>query len=67
MAGDHTMKITEYADREMLAIGLADILAGDLESRLVTGESASFAVPGGTSPVIPAWQKRSGDRRGKTR
>ena len=55
------MKFKEYADREMLAIGLADILAGDLESRLVTGESASFAVPGGTSPG-PVFDALSGVR-----
>jgi len=44
------MNIVEYADREMLAINLANRLAGDLENALFHNETVSFAVPGGTSP-----------------
>lgn len=44
------MNIVEYADREMAAIDLANVLAGDLESILMTHDHASFAVPGGTTP-----------------
>ncbi len=50
MAGDKTVNIVDYADREMLAIGLANTLAGDLENALFHNETVSFAVPGGTSP-----------------
>jgi len=50
MAGDKTMNIVEYPDRDMLALDLANLLAGDLETHLLHHESASFAVPGGTSP-----------------
>ncbi|MGJ8626487.1 MAG: 6-phosphogluconolactonase [Sulfitobacter sp.] len=44
------MKITEYADREMLAMGIADILASDLENALLAQDKVSLAVPGGTTP-----------------
>ncbi|THH38599.1 6-phosphogluconolactonase [Aliishimia ponticola] len=44
------MNIIEYPDRELLAMDVADKLASDLENRLVQGDSASFAVPGGTTP-----------------
>ncbi len=44
------MKIVDYADRDMLAINLANRLAGDLETALLHNETVSFAVPGGTSP-----------------
>ena len=44
------MKMMEYADREMLAINLANRLAGDLETSLQRHPTASFAVPGGSSP-----------------
>lgn len=50
MAGDPTVNIVDYADREMLAINLANTLAGDLENALFHKETVSFAVPGGTSP-----------------
>ena len=50
MAGDQAMNFIEYADREMLAINLANRLAGDLENALLHHETVSFAVPGGTSP-----------------
>lgn len=44
------MNIIDYADREMLAMHVADLLAGELQSCLLTHETASFAVPGGSSP-----------------
>ncbi|WP_050929819.1 6-phosphogluconolactonase [Aestuariivita boseongensis] len=44
------MKIVDYADREMLAISLANELAGDLENALFHHDTVSFAVPGGSSP-----------------
>ena len=50
MAGDNALKIKEYADRDMLAIGVADTLASELESCLFNHDFASFAVPGGTTP-----------------
>lgn len=50
MAGDKAMKFIEYPDREMLALDVANILAGELEAHLRHHDTASFAVPGGTSP-----------------
>ncbi|WP_223421237.1 6-phosphogluconolactonase [Tateyamaria pelophila] len=44
------MKLNEYADREMLAIDLANELAGDLKNCLLVHSHASFVVPGGTTP-----------------
>ena len=44
------MKLVEYPDREMMMIDLANNLAGDLNSALMQHETASFAVPGGTTP-----------------
>ncbi len=44
------MRLVEYADRDMLAIDVANILAGALETALLHHETASFAVPGGTTP-----------------
>ncbi len=44
------MNIVEYADRDLLAMDLANLVAGELKSTLLTHESASFAVPGGTTP-----------------
>jgi 6-phosphogluconolactonase len=44
------MKFVEYSDSDMLWLGLADMIAGELNGVLVTGERASFAVPGGTTP-----------------
>lgn len=44
------MRIEEYADRDMLAMDLADALAGDLETALLHHDTVSLAVPGGTSP-----------------
>jgi 6-phosphogluconolactonase len=39
-----------YPDREMLAIDLANKLAGELDSALFHEDRVSFAVPGGSSP-----------------
>lgn len=44
------MKIVDYPDREMAAIHVADVLAGDLENALFNHDSVSFAVPGGSTP-----------------
>ncbi|MDA7963803.1 6-phosphogluconolactonase [Ruegeria sp.] len=44
------MNIREYADRDMLAIDVANALAGDLESALLHHDLVSLAVPGGTTP-----------------
>ncbi|MCR8827203.1 6-phosphogluconolactonase [Pseudosulfitobacter koreensis] len=44
------MKIEDYLDREMLAIGVANVMAGALENTLFTHERALMVVPGGTSP-----------------
>lgn len=44
------MKLIEYPDVEMMMIDLANTLAGELESALLTHDRASFAVPGGTTP-----------------
>ena len=52
MAGDTPMNIIEYPDQDMLAIDVANKLAGDLETHLLHHDSASFAVAGGTSPGL---------------
>ncbi len=44
------MNIKEYPDRDMAAIDLANTLAGDIEAALLTHDSVSLAVPGGTTP-----------------
>lgn len=44
------MKFIEYPDSEMMMIDLADTLAGELENSLLTHDTVSFAVPGGTTP-----------------
>lgn len=44
------MKLIEYADRDMLAIDLAGILANELASTLHHEERATLVVPGGTTP-----------------
>lgn len=44
------MEFVEYPDRELMMIDLADQLAGELKSCLMTHESATFCVPGGTTP-----------------
>jgi 6-phosphogluconolactonase len=44
------MNLIEYADDEMLAIALANRLAGELKATLDHEDRALFVVPGGTSP-----------------
>ena len=44
------MNIQEYADRDLLAMDVANKLAGDLETALLHEETVAFAVPGGTTP-----------------
>lgn len=44
------MSFIDYPDREFMMIDLANKLAGDINSHLMTGEPVSFAVPGGTTP-----------------
>lgn len=45
------MKISEYPDRDMLAIDVASAIAGDLEMHLLHHDTAALAVAGGTSPA----------------
>ncbi|MBL4766662.1 MAG: 6-phosphogluconolactonase [Rhodobacteraceae bacterium] len=44
------MNFREYPDRDMLAIDLANVLAGEIETCLLTHDQVSFVVPGGTTP-----------------
>lgn len=44
------MSFVEYADCEMLAIDLANVLAGELKAALTHQERALFVVPGGSTP-----------------
>ncbi|MEI4232248.1 6-phosphogluconolactonase [Roseovarius sp. D22-M7] len=44
------MKIIDYADAEMMAINLANVLAGELRNALRTEDRVLFVVPGGTTP-----------------
>jgi 6-phosphogluconolactonase len=44
------MNLIEYADDEMLAIDLANALAGELRAALNHEDRALFVVPGGSSP-----------------
>lgn len=44
------MNFQEYPDRELLAMRLADVLASELKTCLLTQDSVSFVVPGGTTP-----------------
>lgn len=44
------MNIVEYADRELLAMGVANIVAGEIRAALLSNETVSVAVPGGTTP-----------------
>jgi len=45
------MKFVEYADSEMMMMDLANVLAGELNSALMTHDRVSLAVPGGTTPA----------------
>ena len=44
------MRLIEYADRDMLAIDLANKLAGELAAALMHEERATLIVPGGSTP-----------------
>ena len=44
------MKLVEYPDAEMMMMDLADTLASEIENALLTQDTASLAVPGGTTP-----------------
>ena len=44
------MNFQEYPDSDMMMIDLANVLAGELENVLLTQDTASLAVPGGTTP-----------------
>lgn len=44
------MELVIYPDSEMMMIELAQRLAGELRQALQSGEAASIAVPGGTTP-----------------
>ncbi|WP_298558138.1 6-phosphogluconolactonase [uncultured Aliiroseovarius sp.] len=44
------MNLIEYADRDMMMLDLADMLASELSQMLDHEERASLAVPGGTTP-----------------
>lgn len=44
------MKLVEYPDSELMFMDLADILSSELKSCLMTHETATFCVPGGTTP-----------------
>ncbi|MDE0969610.1 MAG: 6-phosphogluconolactonase [Octadecabacter sp.] len=44
------MNLIEYPDVEMMMMDLANKIAGELEAHLLTNDSVSFAVPGGTTP-----------------
>lgn len=45
------MKFNEYADQDMLAIEVAQRIAGDLETHLLHHDTASLAVAGGSTPA----------------
>ena len=44
------MQLIEYPDADLMMLDLADTLASELKSCLLTHDSATFAVPGGTTP-----------------
>jgi 6-phosphogluconolactonase len=44
------MKLVEYPDAEMMMMDMADKLASELSSALRANDTASLAVPGGTTP-----------------
>ncbi|MEI4194838.1 6-phosphogluconolactonase [Roseovarius sp. E0-M6] len=44
------MNLTEYMDSEMMALEVANLLAGDLNTALETQDRALLVVPGGTTP-----------------
>lgn len=50
MEGDQGVNLVEYPDAEMMMIDLANQIAGELGTALRQQETASLAVPGGTTP-----------------
>ncbi|MEL6800102.1 MAG: 6-phosphogluconolactonase [Pseudomonadota bacterium] len=44
------MRLVEYPDQEMMMMNLANHLAGELKNTLLTHDTATLAVPGGTTP-----------------
>ena len=50
MAGDKPLKIIEYPDRDALSVAVANRLAGDLETALLSHDTVALAVAGGTTP-----------------
>ncbi|MGR3545614.1 MAG: 6-phosphogluconolactonase [Roseovarius sp.] len=44
------MTFVDYADDEMLAMGLVDVLSSDLRNALRSRDRVLFVVPGGTTP-----------------
>ncbi|TNF62669.1 MAG: 6-phosphogluconolactonase, partial [Rhodobacteraceae bacterium] len=44
------MRMMEYPDQDLLAMDVANRLAGDLKNALLRHDHVSFAVPGGTTP-----------------
>ena len=54
-----SIEFIEYPDREMLAMALANKMAGQLAQQLRVSDSASLCVPGGTTPA-PVYDMLSG-------
>lgn len=50
MEGHSRMKLIEYPDRDMMAIDLAQAIAGELTATLMHEARATLVVPGGTTP-----------------
>ncbi len=44
------MKFLEYPDREMMMMDLANKMAGEINGHLMSNDTATLAVPGGTTP-----------------
>ncbi|TYB90990.1 6-phosphogluconolactonase [Oceaniovalibus sp. ACAM 378] len=44
------MNLIEYSDREMLMMRLADAMASELSTNLIANDTATLAVPGGSTP-----------------
>jgi 6-phosphogluconolactonase len=44
------MDLVEYADAEMMMLDLADMIASELRQALAQNDTATLAVPGGTTP-----------------
>jgi 6-phosphogluconolactonase len=44
------MKLKEYSDSDIMWLGLADLIAGEINRALMQHDRVSLAVPGGTTP-----------------